>query len=146
LAVANNITQASHVRLDHVALTLGNLYRIYSDPAINEDARKGILNSLDKRWRPADQEVFILAVFFNPYIRHHVFSKHTLSQADICDIAERVYKRFFGDDSPLDFFFAFMEYYEGKGHYSRESMRLDELKAKFDNEVSNIPNLNNIKH
>ncbi|KAF8163038.1 ribonuclease H-like domain-containing protein [Crassisporium funariophilum] len=30
LAIAANITQASHTRLDHVLLTLGNLFRIYS--------------------------------------------------------------------------------------------------------------------
>ncbi|KAH9961857.1 ribonuclease H-like domain-containing protein, partial [Lactifluus volemus] len=34
LAIAANVAQASHTRLDHVLLMLGNLFRIYSDPSV----------------------------------------------------------------------------------------------------------------
>ena len=68
LAVAANITQAAHTRFDHVLLMLGNLFCIYSHPSLESQIKEWIIGSLEKRWAKADQEVFILAVSFNPYI------------------------------------------------------------------------------
>jgi hypothetical protein len=87
LAIAANITQAPHTHLDHVLLTLGNLYRIYSNLEFDVEVRTAILASLEKRWAKADQEVFILAVFLNPYIRHCCFSHSALTDADIYNMA-----------------------------------------------------------
>lgn len=36
LAIAANVTQASHTRLDHVLITLGNLFRLYTEANIDE--------------------------------------------------------------------------------------------------------------
>jgi hypothetical protein len=62
LAIATNITQAPHTRLDHVLLTLGNLYRIYSTLEFDDEVCTAILASLEKWRAKADQGVFILAV------------------------------------------------------------------------------------
>jgi len=136
LAVANNITQASHVRLDHVTITLGNLYRIYSDPDFEAPVRDCILASLEKRWAAADQDVFILAVLFNPYIRAHCFSTSQLSHGVLYDMAERVFRRLFGPEEPgLKFMLDFDQYIDGTGVYSPATMKLEMIKAKFDAEV-----------
>lgn len=136
LAIANNVTQAGHTRLDHVLLTLGNLFHIYSNPKLDTAIRTKILASLEKRWSAADQDVFILAVLFNPYIRHQCFSRSALSHADLYDMAERVYKRVFQKDADVAFLVGFTDYYNGEGEYSHERMKLDLLKEKYNNEVS----------
>jgi hypothetical protein len=43
LAIANNVTQATNTRIDHVAITLGNLYRIYNNANLEEPLRDRIL-------------------------------------------------------------------------------------------------------
>ena len=48
LAIAANVTQALHMRLDHVLLTLGNLYRIYSTLEFDVEVCTAILASLGK--------------------------------------------------------------------------------------------------
>jgi hypothetical protein len=39
LAIANNVAQACYTRLDHVGLTLGNLYHIYNTPSLEAPIR-----------------------------------------------------------------------------------------------------------
>jgi len=36
LVIANNVTQATHTRIDHVTITLGNLYKTYNKPQLEE--------------------------------------------------------------------------------------------------------------
>ncbi|KAI0349246.1 hypothetical protein OH77DRAFT_1594337, partial [Trametes cingulata] len=91
IAVATNILQASHTRLDHVLLTLGNLYRIYStDESADGEVRERMLLRLELRWKKGagkDQDLFILAVFFNPFIRGYCFNREAISSADIFNMA-----------------------------------------------------------
>jgi len=69
LAITANVAQALHTHLDHVLLMLGNLARIFSQNLeFDKDLHLGILTSLEKRWKKADQDVFIMAVFLNPFI------------------------------------------------------------------------------
>jgi len=68
-AIANNVTQATNTCIDHITLTLGNLYRIYNNPDLDEPLRNRILWSLSKRWRAADQDIFILSMLLHPYIQ-----------------------------------------------------------------------------
>lgn len=136
LAVANNITQASHVRLNHITITLGNLYHIYSGPEFDVQVQDCILGSLEQRWAVADQDVFILAVLFNPYIRARCFSTSHLAHGVLYDMAEHVFQRLFGPEEPgLNFMLAFDEYIDGVGAYSPTAMKLEMIKAKFDAEV-----------
>jgi hypothetical protein len=60
--------QATHTRLDHVLLTLGNLFCIYSNPELDTEVHTVIHASLERRWAKADQDVFVMAVFLNPYV------------------------------------------------------------------------------
>jgi hypothetical protein len=134
--IAANITQAAHTRLDHVLLTLGNLFRIYSHPALDTQIRDCIHNSLEKRWAKADQDVFILAVFFNPYIRQRPFNRSALTHAHIYDIASRVFTRIFSKDPDLDFLKAFEDYFESREEFSPQRMQLDMMKGMYESRVS----------
>ncbi len=135
LAISANITQADDTRLDHILLSLGNLYRIY-DGMGEEDAavKQGIHASLEKRWANADQDPFILAVFFNPYIRADLFNRRIIqfTPAGIYGIIRRVYKRIFrvGDDA-LDYELhsACMDYYNSREEFSDEAMSINHLEA-----------------
>ena len=49
LAIAANVTQAAYTCLDHVLLTLGNLYQTYSHPELDRAVADKITNSLQKR-------------------------------------------------------------------------------------------------
>ena len=68
LAIANNVTQATNTHIDHVVLTLGNLYWIYNNANLEGPLRNRVLWSLSKRWKAADQDVFILSVMLHPWI------------------------------------------------------------------------------
>jgi len=48
LAIANNVTQANYTRLDHVLLTLGNVYETYSTMTLEQPIRDAIIDSLEK--------------------------------------------------------------------------------------------------
>lgn len=103
--------QGNHCRLDTVLLTLGYLYGKFSqsdrtNSASGEDlAVSAVLNSLEKRWKKADQEVFIAAVILNPFFRLEAFkSTQTFSISSISHLMHRLWLRFFGRaaDSTLD--------------------------------------------
>ena len=60
LAITANVAQASHTHLNHVLLMLGNLVHIFSQNLkFDEDLHLGVLTSLEKRWKKADQDIFI---------------------------------------------------------------------------------------
>jgi hypothetical protein len=135
LAIAANVTQAAHTRLDHVLLTLGNLFHIYSNPALDSQIQVGIQGSLEKRWAKADQDVFILAVFLNPYIRRRAFSRVALTHAKIYEIAARLLTRIFNQQPDLDFLKAFEDYFSDTANFSSQSMALDMMKKLYDDRV-----------
>lgn len=137
LSIAANITQGSHTRLDHVLLTLGNLYRIYTDPTLDHGIRAGILGSLEKRWKQADQEVFIVALLLNPYLRGQCFNPLALTERALYTIVERVFERLFSVPADLNFLKAFSDYFKNaaSSEFSKESMSLDKMKALYDSTV-----------
>ncbi|KAF8967760.1 ribonuclease H-like domain-containing protein, partial [Flammula alnicola] len=132
LAIAANVAQASHTRLDHVLLMLGNLVRIFSQNLeFDEDLRLGVLASLEKRWKKADQDVFITAVFLNPFIRGSLLNKASLTDIDLYAILERVYERVMRRKADLDFLAAFEDYRLKHAEFSDERMGLELMKSKF---------------
>lgn len=133
LAIAANVSQASYTRLDHVLLTLGNLFRIYSQrvEGFDDDLRMGIIKSLEKRWKKADEDIFIVAVFLNPFIRDTLFNKEFLTEAQRYTIVERVYERVLRCESGLDFLQAFEDYKWSRREFSDSSMSLSLMKEKF---------------
>jgi hypothetical protein len=136
LAIAANITQAPHTRLDHVLLTLGNLYRIYSTLEFDGDVRDAIISSLEKRWAKADQEVFIVAVFLNPYIRRRCFSRAALTEAELYNMVAHIFERIFGQKADIGLLKAFTDYSKGQGEFSDDRMSLDMMAEMFASEVS----------
>jgi hypothetical protein len=138
LAIANNVTQARYTRLDHIGLTLGNLYRIYSNSSIEAPIRDRVLGSLEKRWKAADQDVFILAMHLHPWVRGRCFAK-TLSRSALCNTAEKVYKRLFEQEPGWGFMGEMMDYSDGLGVFSDENMRLGYWKQHYDGSVRHSP-------
>jgi hypothetical protein len=129
--IAASITQSAHTRLDHVLLILGNLFCIYSDHKLDPQSHISILGSLETRWAKADQDVFILAVFLNPYIHQQAFNHMALTHAKLYDMAVQVLKRIFSETANLDFLTAFKSYYEGSGDFSDEDMGLKLMKQMY---------------
>ncbi|KAJ6526545.1 hypothetical protein B0H10DRAFT_2171950 [Mycena sp. CBHHK59/15] len=103
LAVASNVTQGANTRLDHVLVTLAVLYHRYSTDIKSFDCAAHntvICASLAKRWKALkdDQDFYILAVFFNPFLRAFFFNDddtHSLSRVGLYHVVKRVYTRIF---------------------------------------------------
>ncbi|KAJ6475171.1 ribonuclease H-like domain-containing protein [Mycena vulgaris] len=85
LAIASNLLQAPTCRLDTILLCLRNIHRIFSR---NNDTivKSTVIKSLERRWAKTDQELMILAVFLNPYIRWHASNRRWL-QNDVRNIS-----------------------------------------------------------
>ena len=82
LAVATNIAQSAHCRLDQVLLMFGLLHHRYTtlkdQQPKDERACNAILESLERCWAKADQDVFIAAVILNPLHKIAPFVKSVL--------------------------------------------------------------------
>lgn len=128
LAIAANATQGDAARLDIVLLTLVNLYRIYNDQVFDANIRRVVHASLEKRWRQADQPIFILAVILNPYLRTRCFAPNSSYRtfATLWKLIDTTYKRVFETtESPNNACrAAFREYLAAEGDWSDESMDL----------------------
>ncbi|KAJ2984582.1 hypothetical protein NUW54_g10457 [Trametes sanguinea] len=127
LAIATNILQAANTRLDHVLLTLANLFRMYDSDDVEADVRERMLARIELRWRKGagkDQDLFILAVFLNPYIRGYCFNHEALSTAELIKIAVNAFTRLFGCAPNTDFTEALIDYSTGKAEFSDEHMSL----------------------
>ena len=72
-----------------------------------------ILTSLEERWAKADQDVFILAVFLNPYICSKCFSRAALTEAALYNMTVQVFEQLFGQKANLDLLQAFTDYNRG---------------------------------
>lgn len=136
LAIASNITQASHTRLDHVLLTLANLFRIYSKAEIDGPSCAKIIRSIEKRWAKADQDVFIAATFLNPYIRKRCFNPAVLTESSLYNLIERVFERLFEKKGDLALLRAFTDYAKGVSEFLDEEMNLNQMTAMHLQEVS----------
>ncbi|KAJ2986487.1 hypothetical protein NUW54_g9747 [Trametes sanguinea] len=127
LAVATNILQARHTRMDHVLLTLANLYRIYNTEDIEPDVKDRMLSRLELRWKKGagqDQDLFILAVFLNPYVRGYCFDREALPPAEVYTMATQAFKRFFGTVPNADFTDALVDYSQNVKEFADEAMGL----------------------
>jgi hypothetical protein len=122
LAIAANVIQASFCRLDTVLLTFGYLVMQYTQmmETDNTDSEgcHAIINSIEKRWGKADQELFIAAVLLNPYYWSVPFSPlRFLSYAGIDVLLDRLWVRVFRKPVPLEFNAHVREYLTNTGIY-----------------------------
>jgi hypothetical protein len=115
--------------LDQILLTFGSLSIYYKDikskdPA-NEPGCTAILDSIEKRWAKADQDVFIAAVILNPFVKTAAFSAQVrfLTRAGVLALMKRLYQRFFSitetteefDENMRQLFSNIEDYFSGSG-------------------------------
>jgi hypothetical protein len=139
LALAANITQGNAARLDIVVLTLATLWRIFTKPdKFDEDIQNAVLASVKKRWADTDQEVGILAVILNPYVRTSAF--HPRSK--FCDLNdkyqlfEKVHRRLVDPSGPpTNTRLAWCAYLERRERFSSTNMLLEEAIHEADSLV-----------
>jgi hypothetical protein len=131
LAIAANITQASHTRLYHVLTTLANLHCIYSNLSLDSDSEdlevcNQVLASLEKHWATADQDPFISAVVLNPFLRGEFLARQhiALTPIGLCNMLKRLHSRVFRADVDADFQAVFMDYLNKHDEFSPECMAL----------------------
>ncbi|EJD35808.1 hypothetical protein AURDEDRAFT_40584, partial [Auricularia subglabra TFB-10046 SS5] len=145
LARAANITQGDGARLDVVLVTLANLFHYFmSTPGLCAEAVAAVLASLEKRWAQADQDVFLLALIFNPYIRLDCFADDSpfRTAGQIRQMAEAAFERFYGVPAGLDFTGELIDYLHRRGHWSPDSMNLKNEKARATAEGKQVNMLN----
>jgi hypothetical protein len=140
LAIAVNVTQRANTCCDHVLLLLGQLRRIYVDiqrkdrttpDAADEDEGHPvttIINSIEKRWTKADQDLFVACVFLNPFIKTSLFNPQSMTLAMLLRILRRLYTRVFRvEQCPREFMGEIMNYAQDKGIYSEQMWPFKEL-------------------
>lgn len=132
--------QAPDAGLDAVALTLANLYRVYSDPSVPARVRAVIHKSLERRWAAIDQEVAIMSVYLNAYVRGGAFKRTNLAVRpnSLYQMACRLVTRFYGVEGDLLFRAAFFDYDGGKKEFSPKHMGLAELRQLVLQEVFDV--------
>jgi len=68
--------------LDQILLTFGSLSIYYKDIKVKNPANvpecTAILDSIEKQWAKADQDVFITAVILNPFVKMAAFPAQVL--------------------------------------------------------------------
>lgn len=78
-----------------------------------------ILNSIEKHWLAADQDIFIVAVIINPFYWTTAFTAHQrFINACIKLLLASLYLQFFGTPAPEHFYLELHEFLMGSGHYS----------------------------
>lgn len=121
LAIAANIIQDSFCRLDQVLVTFGFLIMKYRDAKMSQDpiGRDAIIESIEKRWAKADQEVFVAAVLVNPFFRMEVFAPRScFRQSELRALFARLYRRFYTvNDVPAEFIQHVYEFIGGTGFF-----------------------------
>jgi len=123
LAIAANVTQSAFCRLDEVLLTFGALMMDYKDLRDNRGgdqvACNAVLNSLEKRWANADQDVFIAAVILNPFFKHAPFKPLSRFQpASIYNLFAILWNRFFSEQAaPLSLYKNVLDYLRETGDF-----------------------------
>ncbi|EPQ55188.1 hypothetical protein GLOTRDRAFT_24480, partial [Gloeophyllum trabeum ATCC 11539] len=112
LAIGTNVLQSNHARLDTVLLTLANLYRIF------------------------EPEPYILAVFFNPYIRSKIFKPENtaLTPLALYNMAESMFRRLFCKEPDLEFMDAFYDYHAGEREFDPQYMQLEKTRLAYERE------------
>ena len=139
LAIAANLLQASSSRLDHVLLTLANLYHLYLHSLVEPNVHTGMQGCLEKRWiKNADQDLFIIAVLLNPYIRQRVFRQGNpiLVPASLYAMCIRIFRSMFQHEPDVGFHNAFWDYLAEVKEFSMTYMSLSQHKEASQQTVS----------
>lgn len=135
LGIAANVIQAAFCRLDTVAVTFGYLIATYQQMTDEEDipGRDAIIRSVEQRWAKTDQEVFIAAIFLNPFYRFEPFGTR-FNNAEVIDMNIRLWQRFnrTRDMPPSPFMLQLSDYLKMEGKFASlpSMMQLEKDLAK----------------
>lgn len=118
LAIAANLLQATHCRLDQVLIVLAALYYEYSLLVDQESVlvKEALLSSINRRWEKADQPIYIAAVILNPLIKTQIFANiQQVTVNGIYNIFARLWTRFTNQIPPPDLITQTKDYFSNKG-------------------------------
>jgi len=83
------------------------------------DAANAIMESLERRWAVADQQVFISSVILNPFYQGRPFARlYFLNNAGIHSLLGHLWSRFFKTEPSQDFHTELTEYLTHTGRYA----------------------------
>ncbi|THU86619.1 hypothetical protein K435DRAFT_683254, partial [Dendrothele bispora CBS 962.96] len=142
LAIAANITQAAHCRLNQVLLTFGYLFFQYSGMnVIDTRGRDAIIVSIESRWLKTDQEIFVAAVLLNPVYRNTPFRQISMfNSAGIQELLTRLWHRFFpGERLTIEFSNHLDDYLYCRGFFSNIQAR---IQLEIGNATTNVCDCN----
>jgi hypothetical protein len=139
-AIATNIAQTDFACLHVILLTLGNLYRIFSSPDMDTAVRNGVLASLEKRWANADQDIFLLSLILNPYVRTDAFHPNSpfRTMNGVWPIFKAAYLRMYNVEPDLECRAALSQYLRRLGDWTDEGMSLMEHEKLAEKAVSSF--------
>jgi hypothetical protein len=128
-------------------LLLGKLYRTYvnlrivdrSHPLAEDEDEShpitSIINSIEKRWERADQDLFILALFLNPLINANLFNSSVLPPGVFMGIAKRLYIRVFKVNEPAGLVGQIYDYHRRTGIFASAAWPINDLKDSLKDKV-----------
>ncbi|KAG1783202.1 hypothetical protein EV702DRAFT_949463, partial [Suillus placidus] len=149
LAIAVNVSQCSNTRCDQVLLLLSKLYRTYINLCITDHSLPlaedkdeshpvtSIINSIEKRWEHADQDLFIMALFLNPLINANLINGCVLPPGFLMRIARWLYLCVFKlniSDAPVGLIGQIYEYQCRTGIFAPAAWPIQELKDSLKDE------------
>ena len=145
LTIAANVTQGVNVHCDQVLLLLGKLYHTFTinheyfddtGEAVDVGPVPSITNSINKHWAKADQDLFIVTFYLNPYLNKDLLNPSLLSAASIMGILCCLYICIFGVDStPAAFLEEIFDYHQWQAMFSPENWPLDTLRQGLQDPV-----------
>lgn len=136
LAIAANVLQTTHCRLDQVLIVLGALHYEYSLLVDQESVlvKEALLSSISRRWEKADQPIYIAAVILNPLIKTQIFANiQQVTFNGIYNIFAKLWTRFSSRPPPPDLLVDLKDYLSNKGIFNefQSLTQAAQLQASF---------------
>ena len=118
-------------------VTLVILYHKFCDSTLDSSICEAACKSLEKHWKKADQDIFLLAVVLNPYLRVSCFSERSPYRnfPNVWHLFQKVFLRLYGIEPNLEFRSTLQEYVSEIGGWSALDMGLDQYMEQAKREV-----------
>jgi hypothetical protein len=111
------------------------------------DAAAAIMESIERRWAVADQQIFIAAVIVNPFYQGRPFAQlYFLNNAGIHALLGHLWTRFYQTQAPQEFHTELTEYLTHSGCYVSLGSHCGRASAEAQAKVSNIYSLPCFSH
>ncbi|KAH8800134.1 ribonuclease H-like domain-containing protein, partial [Flagelloscypha sp. PMI_526] len=93
ICLATNINQQDNIRPDQVLLTFIGMFLHFAQHP-EKEVRDGMTRRLEKRWKDADQPMFLLTLVLNPFEGLSVFGPDSgINRFKLLDLVLEVYRR-----------------------------------------------------